>query len=83
MPKARKQKEDKHRRDRVLCCSCGSRSFIIRTPVRGVWREYVTFDEAGCVDPYHSESTTDDLVLGGAPKTMRCAECRKRHPNAK
>jgi len=53
------------------------------TPVRGVWREYVVFNADGSENYEKSESTTDDLTHAAPPKTMKCADCGKRHQNPK
>lgn len=65
----------------LVRCSCGSQCFERVTPIRGAWREYVVFDDDGAENVDKSESTTDDLIQGKAPKTMRCAECGKRRRN--
>jgi len=65
----------------LVQCSCGSRTFERVTPVHGVWREYVVFNEDGTEDFENSESTTDDLRHGKPPKTMKCGECGKKHRN--
>lgn len=62
-------------------CSCGSLSFVRVTPVRGTWREYVVFNDDGSENFEQSESTTDDLIHGKLPKTMKCGQCGKRKQN--
>jgi hypothetical protein len=61
-------------------CSCGSRCFEILTPVRGIWREYVTFHEDGSRD-HAGKASTDDIVCDKPPKTMKCVVCSKQLPN--
>ena len=51
------------------------------TPMRGLWREYVAYNDDGTENQEKSEATTDDLIHGKPPKTMRCAQCGKRRPN--
>ena len=66
---------------RLVRCSCGSQCFERVTPIRGTWREYVVFNDDGTENADKSESTTDDLIHGNPPKTMKCAECGKRRSN--
>lgn len=46
-----------------------------------MWVEYVKFNDDGSEDCEANEATTDYVVMGTPPKTMRCAECGKRRAN--
>lgn len=59
-------------------CECGSKIFVKLTPCRGAWREHIEFGPDGTDI---KEGFTDDLIYGAEPKTVRCADCKKRHPN--
>jgi hypothetical protein len=65
----------------IVRCSCGSQMFVRTTAVRGVWREWVVYDDDGTENHEKSESTTDGIIYGAQPKTITCANCGKRRPN--
>jgi hypothetical protein len=56
-------------------------AFERATPVRGLWREYIVFNDDGTVNGDLTEGSTDDLLYGNQPKTIKCSECGKRSAN--
>ena len=63
---------------RLVRCSCGGATFTKRTRVRGVWETTLTVHEDGRVS---SEGNGDSIREIEEPKTLRCDDCGKRHPN--
>ena len=59
-------------------CENGCTTFVVRTPMHGVWKSYFELVDG---EYEHTESSTDDLKYGDAPKCMFCDVCGKRHPN--
>lgn len=59
-------------------CPCGSVFFYKRTRVTGYWNSTLKSKPGG---NYEIEGDGDDLRDIKEPKFIRCAECKKRHPN--
>ena len=59
-------------------CACGGRTFTKRTPVRGIYSTFLTLQEDGTIN---IEGDGDGIRDIRQPKTIRCDECGKRHPN--
>jgi len=62
-------------------CICGSLKFERHTRAVGVWQEEIAYHEDGTINHEECSSSTDGLLYGTPPKTIRCAECGKRYPN--
>ncbi len=63
--------------DTPLVCECGSSLFWKAYRTGGWWKQLI-----------HGDGSIEDTDLGGVryspePKTIVCAECKKRHPNPK
>lgn len=58
-------------------CSCGCELFMRYLPTRGTWTQLIKVVK-GRVEI--EDSSTDKLSYT-EPRTVICAECRKRHPN--
>lgn len=62
----------------MIACKCGSTTFYRAVPCRGIWQEYLKLVNGELII---EESYTDGIEKYGTPKTIRCVECKKRHPN--
>lgn len=60
-------------------CVCGSTMFHRNYRARGTWGQLVIANDSGGVDV--DETFLDGLRDTGEPKTMGCADCKKRVPN--
>lgn len=59
----------------MVVCKCGSRLFYESVRCNGWWVALIS--ESGDVE----DTNLDNLKYGPTPKTVVCAECRKRNPN--
>jgi len=62
----------------LVRCSCGSITFIKSLRVSGTWTTILTLKPDGSVQ---AEGVGDFVRNLAEPKTIRCDECKKRHPN--
>lgn len=65
--------------DKLLRCVCGSTSFFRNYRAGGWWTQLVESKEGGGVTV--EQSFTDSIRLGHEPKTMRCADCKRKVKN--
>lgn len=63
--------------DGEVVCSCGSKMFFRSMRAGGWWVQLI--DGTGNV----VDTDLDNVRLGKAPKTVKCAECGKTNPNPK
>lgn len=62
-----------------LICSCGSKTFFRFFPARGAWQQGLTSQPDGTMRL--DEIFTDGIQYGRQPKTIKCSDCGRRHPN--
>jgi len=59
-------------------CQCGNNTFEKRTKVVGTWVSTLTLTEDGRIEVEGNGDSVRNLT---EPKTVRCEQCGKRHPN--
>jgi len=63
---------------KFVCPKCGCDTFLRIYSVSGTWPESFTLEDG---KTYVVAGSTDSLIYGPSPKTVRCEGCGKRLPN--